>query len=156
MTLVTLSRVDSPALWTEARRLIEEYAASLDFDLAFQDFDREIRSLQVEYASPSGCFVLAQYEGVWIGCGGVRRFSASACEMKRLYVSPAGRGHRAGRQIAGALIDTARRLGYRTMLLDTTSSMTRAQQIYMSLGFTIAAPYRYNPIEGASYWRLDL
>jgi len=155
MTLVTLSRVDSPALWTEARRLIEEYAASLDFDLAFQDFDREIRSLQVEYASPSGCFVLAQYEGVWIGCGGVRRFSASACEMKRLYVSPAGRGHRAGRQIAGA-IDTARRLGYRTMLLDTTPSMTRAQQIYMSLGFTIAAPYRYNPIEGASYWRLDL
>jgi len=153
---VTVSRVDSPALWTEARRLIEEYAASLDFDLAFQDFDREIQSLHVEYAWSSGCFVLAGYEGVWIGCGGVRRFSASACEMKRLYVSPAGRGHGAGRRMAEALIDAARRLGYRTMLLDTTPSMSRAQQIYASLGFTIVPPYRYNPIDGASYWRLDL
>ena len=42
------------------------------------------------------------------------------------------------------------------MLLDTTPSMTRAQQIYTSLGFTTTAPYRYNPIERASYWRLDL
>jgi GNAT superfamily N-acetyltransferase len=156
MTQVILARVDSAALWIEARRLIEEYAASLDFDLAFQDFDRELQSLDVDYAPPSGAFVLARHEGKWIGCGGVRRFSESACEMKRLYVSPFGRGRGAGRLIAEALIGAARCLGYRTMLLDTTPSMTRAQQIYSSLGFTVAAPYRYNPIEGASYWRLDL
>jgi len=156
MTPVTLTRVDSPSLWAEARRLIEEYAASLDFDLAFQDFDRELRSLESEYGPPHGCFVLAGEEKTWIGCGGLRRLSEFECEMKRLYVSPAGRGRGAGRQIAEALIDAARCLGYRTMLLDTAPSMTRAQQIYSSLGFTVAAPYRYNPIEGASYWRLDL
>jgi ribosomal protein S18 acetylase RimI-like enzyme len=156
MTQVTLAHVDSTALWVEARRLIEEYAASLDFDLAFQDFDRELRSLHIEYAPPSGAFVLAGHDGHWIACGGVRRFSESACEMKRLYVSPAGRGRGVGREIAEALIDAARRMRYRTMLLDTTPSKTRAQQIYTSLGFTTTAPYRYNPIDGASYWRLDL
>ena len=143
-------------MWTEARRLIEEYAASLAFNLAFQNFEREIQSLPAEYGPPHGCFVLARDEGPWIGCGGVRRFSESACEMKRLYVSPACRGHRVGRRIAEALIDAARTLGYRTMLLDTTPSMSRAQQLYTSLGFTTVSPYRYNPIDGASYWRLDL
>lgn len=156
MTPVTLACVNSTALWTEARRLIEDYAASLDFDLAFQDFDRELRSLETEYGPPHGCFVLAGEQNTWIGCGGLRRLSEFDCEMKRLYVSPAARGRGAGRQIAEALIGAARRLGYRTMLLDTTPSMTRAQQIYASLGFTSVAPYRYNPIDGASYWRLDL
>jgi GNAT superfamily N-acetyltransferase len=153
---VELITVDVAPLWDEARRLIDEYAASLDFDLAFQNFNSELESLPTEYGPPDGCFVLARDEGVWIGCGGVRRLSESACEMKRLYVSPSGRGRGAGRRIAEALIDAARRLGYRTMLLDTTPSMPRAQQLYTSLGFTTVSPYRYNPIDGASYWRLDL
>ena len=153
MELVT---VDSEPLWDQARRLIEEYAASLDFDLAFQDFDRELQSLRTEYGPPHGVFVLAWYDGTWIGGGGIRRFSEATCEMKRLYVSPTGRGRGAGRGIAQALIAAARKLGYRAMLLDTTPSMARAQQLYTSLGFTTIAPYRHNPIDGASYWRLDL
>jgi putative acetyltransferase len=154
--VVTVARVDSMALWVEARRLIEEYAASLDFDLAFQGFDRELRSLETEYGPPHGCFVLAAFEDAWIGCGGLRRLSESACEMKRLYVTPRGRGHGAGRAVARALIVAARDLGYQRVLLDTMPSMTQAQELYASLGFIRTAPYRYNPIEGASYWRLDL
>jgi len=153
---VTLAPVDSAALWTEARRLVEEYAASLDFDLAFQDFDREIQSLETEYGPPGGGFVLARSDDEWIGCGGVRRLSGSDCEMKRLYVTPRWRGRGAGLAIARALVDTARRLGYQRMLLDTAPSMTRAQAIYRSLGFTPVACYRYNPIDGASYWGLVL
>jgi ribosomal protein S18 acetylase RimI-like enzyme len=139
MTQVTVVRAESSALWSEARRLVEEYAA-----------------LEADYGPPHGYFVLAGCDDAWIGCGGLRRLSASDCEMTRLYVSPAGRGRGAGRGMAEALIDAARGLGYRTMLLDTTPSMTRAQRIYTSLGSTKVAPYRYNPIEGASYWRLDL
>jgi GNAT superfamily N-acetyltransferase len=153
---VELITVNSAPLWVDARRLIEEYAASLDFDLAFQDFNREIQSLPTEYGPPHGAFVLAGDEGTWIGCGGVRKFSESSCEMKRLYVSPSGRGRGLGRRIAEMLIDAARRLGYRAMLLDTTPSMPRAQQLYTSLGFKTVAPYRFNPIDGATYWRLDL
>jgi putative acetyltransferase len=147
---------DSAVLWADARRLIEEYAASLDFDLAFQDFHHELDSLPVEYGSPSGCFLLARRDEAWIGCGGVRRFSTSICEMKRLYVQPRGRGRGAGRAIALALIARARRIGYDTMRLDTTPSMTRAQALYRSLGFTTTGPYRHNPIPGASYWQRDL
>ena len=153
---MTVVCAESPSQWAEARRLVEEYAASLTFDLAFQDFDREVQSLETEYGPPAGRFVLVASDDEWIGCGGIRRFSEAECEMKRLYVRPSARGLGAGRTIAQALIAAAREAGYRRMLLDTTPSMARAQQLYTSLGFSTIAPYRHNPIDGASYWRLDL
>jgi putative acetyltransferase len=156
MTGVRVVRVDAASLWAEACRLVEEYAASLTFDLAFQDFDREIRSLETEYGAPAGCFLLAASADDWVGCGGVRRFSEQDCEMKRLYVAPQGRGRGIGRALAERLIAAASDLGYRRMLLDTTPSMSRAQELYASLGFIRTTPYRYNPIDGATFWQLHL
>jgi putative acetyltransferase len=153
---MTLVQPNSPELWAEARRLVEEYGASLDLDLSFQDFQHEIESLASEYGPPDGCFVLAEQAGTFVGCGGVRRFSESACEMKRLYVVPANRRGGAGRTIAEALIKQARHLDYRTMLLDALPSMTRAQELYTSLGFKPTAAYRYNPVPGTSFLRLEL
>ncbi|HET9834144.1 MAG TPA: GNAT family N-acetyltransferase [Vicinamibacterales bacterium] len=153
---VAVVHVQSASHWAEARRLVEEYAASLTFDLAFQDFDREVRSLETEYGPPTGRFVLAASHDAWIGCGGIRRFSDTECEMKRLYVRPSFRDRGAGRAIALALIAAAREAGYRRMLLDTTPSMAAAHQLYTSLGFTSSEPYRYNPIAGASFWQLQL
>lgn len=139
-----------------ARRLVEEYAASLAIDLSFQDFAQEIESLPQHYEPPGGCFILGALDGAAIGCGAIRRLSESACEMKRLYVMPARRGEGLGRMIVAALIARARELGYRSMLLDTLPSMGGAHALYASLGFRHTAPYRFNPIAGATYWRLDL
>ena len=140
MTRTTLVQPTSAELWAEARRLVEEYAASLDVDLSFQGFQHEIESLASEYGPPSGSFVLAEQAGTFIGCGGLRRFSESDCEMKRLYVVPANRHGGAGRTIAEALIEQARHLGYQAMLLDTLPSMIRAQELYSLLGDSSRRP----------------
>jgi GNAT superfamily N-acetyltransferase len=142
--------------WREVRRLVEEYAASLGVNLAFQDFAREIESLEENYGSPNGCFLIATQSGAVVGCGAIRRFSESSCEMKRLYVRPPPRGEGVGRTIAAALIDRARALGYRSVRLDTLPEMRGAQLLYLSLGFTQTAPYRHNPVAGATFWELDL
>ena len=80
----------------------------------------------------------------------------STWKMERLYVGPASRRGGAGRTIAEALIEQARHLGYQTMLLDTLPSMSRAQELYASLGFKPTAAYRYNPVPGTSFLRLEL
>jgi len=154
--MLRLIRPDSPQLWAAARRLVEEYAASLNIDLGFQDFAHEVESLPIEYGPPSGCFLLAVVENAYVGCGAFLKVSASDCEMKRLYVVPAGRGGRVGFALANALIAEARRFGYTRMLLDTLPSMSRAQALYASLGFRPTTPYRYNPIPGTSFLELLL
>jgi len=45
MTETTLHRADSADLWSAARALVAEYAASLELDLAFRNFQHELDSL---------------------------------------------------------------------------------------------------------------
>jgi putative acetyltransferase len=152
----TLIQPGSPEEWTTARALVEEYAASLQLDLEFQNFDDEIACLSRAYGPPDGCFILAAQGPRFVGCGGIRRHDALACEMKRLYVVPAARGGGLARMIVERLIAAARARGYRSMLLDTLPTMGGAQALYRSLGFTETDPYRFNPVPGATFWKLRL
>ena len=154
--MIELIHPDLPRLWETARGLVREYAASLKVNLDFQNFDEELLHFETEYAPPTGGFLLARHNGEFVACGAFRRFSDFDCEMKRLYVRPAGRNLGIGRQLAQALIAEAKSLGYRRMLLDTLPTMQSAQALYKSLGFVPTEHYRYNPIDGTSFLKLDL
>ena len=62
--MIALVRPTSAALWEEAARLVDEYAASLDVALDFQNFAHERAHLAEEYGPPHGAFLLAQDAGV--------------------------------------------------------------------------------------------
>ena len=144
--------VASPEELGEARALFREYAASLDFDLGFQGFEEELADLPGEYGPPRGGLLLAR-QGPWgAGCVALRPIDAATCEMKRLYVRPAFRGTGAGRALAQAVLDEARRIGYRAMRLDTVPAMLGAIALYRALGFVPIAPYRHNPLPGAMFF----
>jgi putative acetyltransferase len=142
--------------WRQARQLVEQYAASLNLDLSFQNFGHEMEHLTNEYAAPAGAFLLAEENGAFFGCVGVRQFSDGVGEVKRLYVSPAARGRAVGRLLAEGIVAAAKELGYTRLLLDTLPSMKEAQSLYISLGFKPTAPYRFNPVPGTAYLELIL
>lgn len=146
----------TPREWDEAQRLVREYAASLNVDLSFQNFDRELQHFTTEYAPPTGAFLLAEDAGQYVACIAVRQFSAGVGEIKRLYVAPAARGRGLGRLLVERIIVVARGIGYRSLLLDTLPFMRQAQSLYLALGFKPTAPYRYNPVAGSAFLRLDL
>jgi putative acetyltransferase len=139
-----------------ARRLFREYAESLDFDLDFQDFERELTGMPGAYGPPSGRLRLALLDGKAVGCMAIRSLEGDICEMKRLYVQPAHRRRGIGRMLAKAGVRDARELGYRSVRLDTVPSMAAATELYRSLGFVEIEPYRYNPLSGAIYMELEL
>lgn len=142
--------------YERARQLFQEYAETLEFDLEFQGFSRELSTLPGDYAAPRGCILLAEVEGRTVGCVALRPLGINICEMKRLFVVPAYRGQGAGRLLACAVIDRARELGYRKMRLDTVATMKAARTLYFSLQFRNIEAYRYNPVEGSSYMELNL
>jgi len=136
--------------------LFAEYAASLKFNLGFQDFEEELANLPGDYAPPKGCLLLAKYEDQPAGCVASRQQSEGICEGKRLYVRPEFRGLKIGRKLVEAIIAEARRLGYSCIRGDTVPSMQVAQALYASLGFKEIGPYYDNPIEGAKFIELEL
>ena len=76
--------------------------------------------------------------------------------MKRLYVQPGQRGTGLGRLLVARLLDEARSIGYRRICLDTLPSMTRAQAMYLALGFEEVQPYRHNPVPRTRYMARSL
>ena len=138
------------------KKLFEEYAESLGFDLSFQNFDEELANLPGEYALPTGCLLLATYQGNAAGCIALRRIDKTICEMKRLFVRPQFQRKGIGRALAEAVIERAKKAGYKQMHLDTVPTMDAARDLYNSLGFKEIDAYRYNPLEGAVFMELIL
>ena len=137
--------------------LFRAYAASLGFDLGYQGFESEMAAMPGKYAPPAGLLLLARDEwGTAIGCVAMRSIGPGACEMKRLYVAPAGRGRGLGARLVDDIITAARNIGFRTMKLDTIDSMTAAVALYAKAGFRAAAPYNETPMPGALFFALDL
>lgn len=108
-----ISPVRSAADLEATIMLFRAYAASLDIDLAYQDFAGEMAAMPGKYAPPNGELLLARdAAGAALGCVGLRPLDiAGCCEMKRLYVCPAGRGSGVAKGLIDALLAVAGRIG---------------------------------------------
>jgi len=155
-TPLEIKQAATPAEVEQARELLVEYANSLDFELCFQAFERELADLPGAYAPPRGRLLLAYWEGALAGVIALRPYGDQDCEMKRFYVRPAFRGKGIGKALTAALLAAARAEGYRRMVLDTVPSMAAAIALYKGLGFTATDPYCHNPIAGATFMMLEL
>lgn len=135
--------------------LFRAYAASLDVELAYQNFEAEIDAMPGRYVPPKGELLLARdADSKALGCVGLRSIEPEGCcEMKRLYVSAESRGTGLGRVLVEVLVSVAERIGYREMRLDTLPSMAGAQALYQKLGFVTMEPYYATPVEGTVFMR---
>ena len=93
------------------------------------------------FAPPAGRFLLATHEGQAVGCVALKPREGGTSELKRLYVRPGYRGLRIGWNLVTKLLDEARQIGYRRIVLDSHISMTKAHEIYRAVGFeTVPTP----------------
>src|ERR1044071_8302554 len=102
--MLTIIQAETAEQVATVRELMLEYAAWLEFELCFQGFEEELRTLPGKYALPQGRLLLAMWNEP-AGIGALRSLAESGvCEMKRLYVRPRFRGHSIGRSLAQRLI----------------------------------------------------
>jgi len=58
-----------------------------------------------------------------------------------------------GRALAQAIVEEARRIGYKRIQLDTV--LERANGLYQSLGFQRIPPYQHVPLRGIVFMELE-
>ncbi|HEX4603843.1 MAG TPA: GNAT family N-acetyltransferase [Candidatus Angelobacter sp.] len=145
--MLTILRAETAEHIQTAREMIVEYATWLEFNLCFQGFEEEMRTLPGKYAPPAGRLLLALWDGRPAGVIALRPLNdPGVCEMKRLYVRPEFRAHGIGRELAKRTIAEASEMGYSRMRLDTVpGKMDRAIAMYRELGFKDSAPYYDTP-----------
>jgi ribosomal protein S18 acetylase RimI-like enzyme len=155
-TMTRIIHAQTPDHYEWVRKLFQQYAEFLGFDLEFQGFSEELANLPGDYSPPQGCILMAVRAEEFVGCVALRPLEDRICEMKRLFVLPGLRGRKIGQALARGIIDEARTRSYERMRLDTIEFMTEAKQLYRSLGFRPIKPYRYNPLDNPTYFELDL
>ena len=122
---------------TDYPEIVENYYAS-------DGYEAYLKKLPEQHTRPDGAMFLAELDGAPVGCGMTHRIDATTCEIKRVYVTPAARGHGAATTIFNAAMAQARSDGYTTMVLDTMIWLTEAIALYSKLGFDEAPPF-YRP-----------
>jgi putative acetyltransferase len=153
---ITYKLATTPTDFEEGKQLFQEYVKSLGIDLAFQDFETELKTIDQQYNKPGGALLLALHDGKPIGCAGVRRLDVEIAELKRMYVKDEYRGLGIGVKLLEQCVQLAGELKYKRMRLDTLQSMQRARTVYEAMGFYEIPPYRFNPLEGTVYMEMQI
>ncbi|HEX6426780.1 MAG TPA: GNAT family N-acetyltransferase [Niastella sp.] len=153
---LTLKKAETTTDFDNGKQLFLQYIQSLDFKLTFQDVDRELEEIAVEYNAPAGALLLAYDGEKAIACAGVRKIDSSTAELKRMFVDPAYRGRQLGQQLLQMALEAAKQLRYSSIRLDTVPNMRSAIKLYESAGFRQIDPYRFNPMPGAIFMEKEL
>ena len=160
MSLELIPAYDRPAevlsLFTEYTHMLVSHDPSFQIYLDIQHYEDEIRDLEAKYGRPEGRLYLALWDGEAAGCIALRKLDEQRCEMKRLYVRPAFRGHKIGDVLVDRILQDAKAIGYRHMLLDTLPFLESAIHIYQKRGFYEIPCYNDSPVETTIFMQYDL
>jgi putative acetyltransferase len=97
----------------QGKELFREYAKSLGVDLSFQDFEKELKTIDQQYRRPDGGLILAFKGEQPVGCAGVRKFDGDTAELKRMYVKVEYRGLNIGVELLKRSMKLGQDLGYK-------------------------------------------
>lgn len=100
-----------------------------------------------EFVSPRGAFLVAEVDGVPIGCAGLRRRDDDVVEIKRMFIRTPFRRKGYARQLLTALEERARRMGLRRAVLETGIPQPEALALYPTAG--------YEPVANFGHYRDD-
>lgn len=85
-----------------------------------------------------------------VGCAGLKRYSHTDAEIKRLWVEPAFRGRHIASALMALIEEKARQLGYRRVILQTRPVMADAVALYIGRGYCPIPNYPpYDRLDGA-------
>jgi len=126
-------------VWEFFDRLRDRYPdmlGTIDNYIKIQDVAGQLANFRSVFLPPAGeCFIAFADDEI-VGMVMLRPHGRERCELNRMYVRESARGLGLGRQLCQALVDEARRLGFREIFLDALYRHVEALPLYRSIGFS--------------------
>jgi putative acetyltransferase len=130
-TLRKATNQDGPRVWA----LISGVLAGYGIATNARTTDRDLADLEGNFAARGGAFFVLLDGATVIGTVALRRESAQAGELCRMYLLDKYRGQGLGRRLFDHALAEARRRGFREVFLKTASVLTTAISLYERAGF---------------------
>ncbi|MCH1408942.1 MAG: GNAT family N-acetyltransferase [Verrucomicrobiales bacterium] len=103
--------------------------------------DADLADIAAHYSGNRGSFdVMESDEGRIIGTVAVHRTGDDLCELRKMYLAKELRGQGWGKRLLDHAIESGRKLGYRTMWLETADSLKESHRLYELYGFQSFVP----------------
>lgn len=86
-------------------------------------------------------FYVARVDGAAVGCGAIVRHADGSAELKRMFVSPSGRGRKLGARLLATLEEAAAADGAACIRLETGNRQPEALGLYHAAGYREIGPF---------------
>jgi N-acetylglutamate synthase-like GNAT family acetyltransferase len=99
------------------------------------ELDKDLDNIKSTYIDPGGDFLVVTINKIVVGMGALKKLDKNTAEIKRMRVDQKYQGKKIGSKILDTLIERAKKLGFKKIVLDTTNKQLVAQKLYESRGF---------------------
>jgi len=102
-----------------------------------EDTDADLRDIERHYDARGGRFdvLIENASGKIVGSVGLHPDEPGTVELRKMYLRTEHRGRGCGRFLLDHALAGARRLGFRRVILETTSKLPKALALYRACGF---------------------
>lgn len=149
-------REEIKELFTEYTHMLVEGDPAFQGYLDQQNYEEEVQNLKMKYDYPAGRLYIALDGDKAAGCIGLKPFDEGRCELKRLYVRTEYRGQKLGELLVSKILEDAREIGYKTILLDTLPFLQTAKALYERMGFTESEKHNDSPMDTSIFMKMEL
>ena len=109
-------------------------------------WDDDLSDIEAVYVRPGGCFVLIEEDNAILAMGALKIISNTVAEIKRMRVETSLQRRGFGQEIMDHLMQHAKLMGIKRVILDTTEVQIAAQNFYEKNGFIEYKRGKWNDI----------
>jgi putative acetyltransferase len=98
--------------------------------------DADLQDIEANYLQRGGLFeVIEDGQANLLGSVGLHPINKTTCELRKMYFIPSARGLGLGKYVLQRMIARARELGFKEIVLETSSKLIAANRLYTQFGF---------------------
>jgi len=131
----TITLVNKDIDFYRLKQLLLEFATTIDFDLCYQSFVKELSSINEFYSPPNGIAFLLSHDNKTIGCVGLREITPGVAIVKRFFIRSDFRRPYFGKQLLKVAIDWANQKGIKKINLDPSDTVQWVSKLCINEGF---------------------